>query len=268
MRCSPTLGSVDAVWHLGDVVGYGPDPDGVVARLAGDRRGRRRRQPRRGGGRRPRDRLVQPGRAGGDGVDPRRASRRRPRDWLAGAARAPRRRPTFSLVHGSPRDPIWEYIVTSPVARANLGRPDDPVGLYGHTHLPMVWSASEDGAVEPSSPAGVDVRLDGRRGARSTRAASASRATATRGRAGWSSTRTRGRAPGTGSPTTSRPSRRRCATPACRSAWSSASATASDAWRRRDRRPAAAPGPQARRPARPRRAAARRPTSAGPARAS
>ncbi|MFL5779244.1 MAG: metallophosphoesterase family protein, partial [Chloroflexota bacterium] len=27
------LGSVDAVWHLGDVVGYGPDPDGVVERL-------------------------------------------------------------------------------------------------------------------------------------------------------------------------------------------------------------------------------------------
>ena len=27
-------GPVDAVWHLGDVVGYGPDPDGVVARLA------------------------------------------------------------------------------------------------------------------------------------------------------------------------------------------------------------------------------------------
>ena len=26
---------VDAVWQLGDVVGYGPDPDGVVARLAG-----------------------------------------------------------------------------------------------------------------------------------------------------------------------------------------------------------------------------------------
>ena len=27
--------AVDAVWQLGDVVGYGPDPDGVVARLAG-----------------------------------------------------------------------------------------------------------------------------------------------------------------------------------------------------------------------------------------
>ena len=28
------LGSVDAIWQLGDVVGYGPDPNGVVGRLA------------------------------------------------------------------------------------------------------------------------------------------------------------------------------------------------------------------------------------------
>ena len=27
-------GDVDAIWHLGDVVGYGPEPDGVVARLS------------------------------------------------------------------------------------------------------------------------------------------------------------------------------------------------------------------------------------------
>ncbi len=27
------LGAVDAVWQLGDVVGYGPEPDAVVARL-------------------------------------------------------------------------------------------------------------------------------------------------------------------------------------------------------------------------------------------
>ena len=26
-------GEVDAIWHLGDVVGYGPEPDGVVGRL-------------------------------------------------------------------------------------------------------------------------------------------------------------------------------------------------------------------------------------------
>src|SRR5919108_6198137 len=28
-----SIGSVDAIWHLGDVVGYGPDPNGVVKRL-------------------------------------------------------------------------------------------------------------------------------------------------------------------------------------------------------------------------------------------
>ena len=28
-----SMGTVDAVWHLGDVVGYGPEPDGVVQRL-------------------------------------------------------------------------------------------------------------------------------------------------------------------------------------------------------------------------------------------
>ena len=28
------IGSVDAIWQLGDVVGYGPDPDAVVARLS------------------------------------------------------------------------------------------------------------------------------------------------------------------------------------------------------------------------------------------
>ena len=27
------VGAVDAIWHLGDVVGYGPEPDAVVARL-------------------------------------------------------------------------------------------------------------------------------------------------------------------------------------------------------------------------------------------
>src|SRR4051794_41556576 len=28
-----TAGAVHTIWHLGDVVGYGPDPDAVVARL-------------------------------------------------------------------------------------------------------------------------------------------------------------------------------------------------------------------------------------------
>ena len=29
-----SAGAVDATWHLGDIVGYGPEPDAVVERLA------------------------------------------------------------------------------------------------------------------------------------------------------------------------------------------------------------------------------------------
>ncbi len=43
--------SVDEVWQLGDIVGYGPEPDAVVARLREIGAQRRARQPRRGGGR-------------------------------------------------------------------------------------------------------------------------------------------------------------------------------------------------------------------------
>ena len=43
--CAP----YDALWVLGDVVGYGPYPDEVVARLREGARGRGPRQPRRGG---------------------------------------------------------------------------------------------------------------------------------------------------------------------------------------------------------------------------
>ena len=73
-------------------------------------------------------------------------SRRRPRDWLAGPARAPDRGRRPSLVHGSPRDPVWEYITSVAVARANLDGADDAgSGCFGHTHLPMAWTASDDG---------------------------------------------------------------------------------------------------------------------------
>ena len=64
------IGAVDALWHLGDVVGYGPEPDGVVERLTelGAVGVRGNHDAAAAGG--DRDRLVQPGRPGGHGVDP------------------------------------------------------------------------------------------------------------------------------------------------------------------------------------------------------
>jgi predicted phosphodiesterase len=144
-----SLGSVDAVWHLGDVVGYGPDPDGVVNRL---------RSIRAVGVQGNHDAAA----AGGDQIewfnpDARAAmewTRRRiskdTRDWLAAL---PERHADgeFSLVHGSFREPLWEYIVSVPVARANLSTLTTTWGLHGHTHVPIAF-AERDGQVEQIAP--------------------------------------------------------------------------------------------------------------------
>jgi predicted phosphodiesterase len=156
-----SLGSVDAIWHLGDVVGYGPEPDGVVERL---------REVGAVGVKGNHDAAA----VGGDEIEwfnpearramewTRRRISSRTRDWLAAL---PERHgePDFSLVHGSPREPIWEYIVSVPIARANLALLTTPFGLYGHTHLPMVF-AEVDGRVEQIAPGeGSSFGLDGRR---------------------------------------------------------------------------------------------------------
>ncbi len=52
----------------------------------------------------------------------------------------------FTLVHGSPRHPVWEYILQPSVARANFAHFDTPYCLVGHTHVPMVFALTEDGA--------------------------------------------------------------------------------------------------------------------------
>jgi predicted phosphodiesterase len=155
------LGSVDAVWHLGDVVGYGPDPDGVVVRLG---------EIGAVGVRGNHDAAA----AGGDEIDWFNPDARAAmewtrtrigdatRDWLA-ALPERHTEATFGMVHGSPREPLWEYIVSVPVARANLPLLTTPIGLFGHTHLPMVF-VEDDGAIEQIEPAnGSTFALDGRR---------------------------------------------------------------------------------------------------------
>jgi predicted phosphodiesterase len=130
-------GSVDAIWHLGDVVGYGPEPDAVV------------------------ERLTAAGAVGVTGNHDRAAAGGREIDWFNPDAKAamqwtrgrisdttaawlgalPERRTegeTLS-VHGSPRDPIWEYVTSAAVARASLDTMTTPLGLHGHTHIPMAW---------------------------------------------------------------------------------------------------------------------------------
>jgi diadenosine tetraphosphatase ApaH/serine/threonine PP2A family protein phosphatase len=138
-----TLPSVDATWVCGDIVGYGPQPNEVIARL------------------REIGALAVMGNHDGAAVgvvDP---------AWFNDAAAAaiswtttelnedarafladlPERRVDGELtaVHGSPRDPIWEYITSTDVARANLDAYETRICLFGHTHLPIVYADTDGG---------------------------------------------------------------------------------------------------------------------------
>jgi diadenosine tetraphosphatase ApaH/serine/threonine PP2A family protein phosphatase len=143
-------GSVDALWHLGDVVGYGPEPDAVVARLS-----------ERGAvgvrGNHDTATAIDPGLLDWFNPDARAAAEWTVRvmsaatsEWLAAL---PERRVEegVTLVHGSPRDPLWEYVTSVPVARANLAALETSVGLHGHTHVPIAFR-DDDGRIEAISP--------------------------------------------------------------------------------------------------------------------
>jgi predicted phosphodiesterase len=153
-------GEVDAVWHLGDVVGYGPDPDGVVDRLsAAGAVGVRGNHDAAAGGGREIEWFNPEARAAMEWT--RTAISDRTRAWLAAL---PERHlhEEFTLVHGSPRDPIWEYVTSVPVARANLAALTTRYGLHGHTHIPVAFR-EDDGRVEAITPGtgsvlGIDER--------------------------------------------------------------------------------------------------------------
>lgn len=151
----------DAVWVLGDTVGYGPQPDGVVARLASERAiaVRGNHDAAAIGDLDTRD-------FNGDAREAlawtARAMAAETREWLAAL---PERRVEgdFTMVHGSPRDPLWEYLVSTPAARRSFAAFDTRHCLVGHTHLPLVFR-EDDGRIEVLAPSdGSRLRLDERR---------------------------------------------------------------------------------------------------------
>lgn len=157
-----SVGSVDAVWHLGDVVGYGPEPNAVISRL----------RSLGGVGVRGNHDVAT---LGGPEIREFNSDARRAIEWTQGvlepAARAwlaelPERLTLgeCSLVHGSLRDPIWEYLVGDRVAAANLDLLTTTCGLHGHTHFPTAYRRETDGQVSSISPSdGTMVKLGDRR---------------------------------------------------------------------------------------------------------
>jgi predicted phosphodiesterase len=151
----------DAIWQLGDIVGYGPEPDEVVARLkAAGATGVRGNHDSAAVGAIDADAFNDDARIAVEwtAVHLGEAARM----WLA---QLPERatETDFTLVHGSPRDPTWEYVYSMPVARANFPAFDTKHCLVGHTHVPLVFRL-DDGHIETLQPShGSTLPLDGRR---------------------------------------------------------------------------------------------------------
>ena len=125
----------DALWCLGDTVGYGPRPNECVALM------RERAKACLAGN----HDLGAIGRLSLDDFNAYAAEANRwtagvltaqERDFLSGLP-AKRIADGVTLVHGSPREPVWEYVVSEEVALASFRYFDTALCLVGHSHIPF-----------------------------------------------------------------------------------------------------------------------------------
>lgn len=135
-------GSIDAVWCLGDLVGYGPDPNECVARVQtlpnllcviGNHDAAALNQ------------------IDSDSFNP---EARNAITWtkknltpeakeFLSSLPEKIRLDGATLAHGSPRHPVWEYLLDTRTAAINFEYFDTPLCIVGHTHLPVVYEYSE-----------------------------------------------------------------------------------------------------------------------------
>ena len=129
---------VDDVWCLGDVVGYGPDPDACAELvrercslcLAGNHD------------------LAVLGQLDIESFSESAAAavtwtqgvvQEATLDFLGGLEPAGRR-DGIDLCHASPRDPIWEYVLTREQADACLDAQSERICLIGHSHVALFFT--------------------------------------------------------------------------------------------------------------------------------
>jgi predicted phosphodiesterase len=151
---------VDAVWCLGDTVGYGPRPneccEAVAERTAVCLVGNHD--------------LVVLGELNLADFNEEAAIAARwtaeiltPRSrrfleglWPSGAVDG------ADLFHASARDPVWEYVLSGESARATLEESDAPLVLVGHSHVPLAYTLEGGEVAGELGEAGTEVDLEGR----------------------------------------------------------------------------------------------------------
>lgn len=148
----------DMIWCLGDLVGYGPDPNECVERIqdfehictAGN-------HDWAALGKLTLDDFNTEARIAH--LWTREELSQTSRDYLQ---QLPIRleQGDFTLVHGSPREPIWEYLLDLGGALVSFSHFSTPFCLVGHTHLPMIFVLDEEGHPHAVIPeAGVPISL-------------------------------------------------------------------------------------------------------------
>ena len=136
-------GGVEEIWCLGDIVGYGPDPHECIERL------RRYNHVCVAGN----HDWAAIGKISTTEFNPDAAlacqwtTQQLNQEDIQYLESLPLTidKDIFTLVHGSPREPIWEYVISTGIARENFSFFQSPYCLLGHSHVPLVFK-EEDGS--------------------------------------------------------------------------------------------------------------------------
>jgi diadenosine tetraphosphatase ApaH/serine/threonine PP2A family protein phosphatase len=153
--------SVDELWFLGDLVGYGPRPNECCARLAQTAT------------------LALAGNhdlgvLGKVDVDVFNTDGATAIEWTRGRISNASRRSLegrepaaltegAELYHASPRDPVWEYVLDDEAVHAALSLTQSPIVLIGHSHVPLAFCIEDGRPAGGIAPAETTVDLGGRR---------------------------------------------------------------------------------------------------------
>jgi len=150
-------GEVDEIWCLGDVVGYGPDPGPCIELLqrcnhvciAGNHD------------------LAAIGRVDTKYFNSHAAAaiswtqkQLNPEDVQYLESLPPKiEKDKFTMVHGSPMDPAFEYLISSGIAARNFPRIKTTYCLVGHSHQPVSFKEEDDSALPIGLSPGIGVIL-------------------------------------------------------------------------------------------------------------
>ncbi|MFQ5471753.1 MAG: metallophosphoesterase family protein [Dehalococcoidia bacterium] len=130
-------GAIDAVWSLGDNVGYGPQPAECLSRL------RELKATMIAGNH---DRAA----TGARGIEEFNSDAAAAALWtrehlseddqafLDELPEVSKPVDSFTIVHGTLRYPVWEYLYSYEAAQGHLALQETPFSFVGHTHVPLL----------------------------------------------------------------------------------------------------------------------------------